>query len=112
VYYPGLDSDSGKSVQSRQASGAGALLSFELNDKYDIKTFFAALRVITPAESLGSIESMACHPATMSHAAIPPEMRAEMGISDNLVRLAIGIENPETLKDDLARAFGASAKRT
>jgi cystathionine beta-lyase/cystathionine gamma-synthase len=111
VYYPGLGADPGNAVQSRQTTGAGALLSFELNDRYDIKAFFAAMRVITPAESLGSIESMACHPATMSHAAIPPEMRAEMGISDRLVRLAIGIENAETLKEDLARAFEESAKR-
>jgi cystathionine beta-lyase len=112
VYYPGLDSDPGNSVQSKQALGAGGLLSFELSDRHDIKAFFAALRVITPAESLGSIESMACHPATMSHAAIPPEMRAEMGISDRLVRLAIGIENPETLKADLQHAFDESVKRT
>ncbi|MDR1136820.1 MAG: PLP-dependent aspartate aminotransferase family protein [Synergistaceae bacterium] len=111
VYYPGLDGDPGYPIQSKQASGAGALLSFELNDRHDIKTFFEGLRVITPAESLGSIESMACHPATMSHAAIPPEIRATMGISDRLVRLAIGIENSETLKEDLAHAFEASAKQ-
>jgi cystathionine beta-lyase/cystathionine gamma-synthase len=108
VYHPGLESDPGHALNLRQATGAGALLSFELNDRYDIKAFFGALRVITPAESLGSVESMACHPATMSHAAIPPEMRAEMGISDRLVRLAIGIESPESIEGDLESAFEAS----
>ncbi|MDR1471913.1 MAG: PLP-dependent aspartate aminotransferase family protein [Synergistaceae bacterium] len=110
VYYPGLESDPGHSLQSKQASGSGALLSFDLNEKYDIKTFFSALRVITPAESLGSIESMACHPATMSHASIPPEMRAEMGISERLVRLAIGVEGLEDIEEDLELAFKSSLR--
>ncbi|MDR1916667.1 MAG: PLP-dependent aspartate aminotransferase family protein [Synergistaceae bacterium] len=105
VYYPGLESDPGYELQLKQASGAGPLLSFDLNEKHDIKKFFAALRVITPAESLGSVESMACHPATMSHASIPAEIRAEMGISDRLVRLSVGIESPEVIKHDLEQAF-------
>jgi cystathionine beta-lyase/cystathionine gamma-synthase len=108
VFYPGLESDRGYEVNASQADGAGGLLSFELNEAYSMKAFFNALRVITLAESLGSVESMVCHPATMSHASIPPEMRAEMGITDRLVRLAVGIEGLSSLKDDLDAAFTAA----
>ncbi|MDR1965965.1 MAG: PLP-dependent aspartate aminotransferase family protein [Synergistaceae bacterium] len=111
VYYPGLESDPGYEIQKKQASGAGALLSFELNEAHSVKEFFAALKVITPAESLGAVESLACHPATMSHASIPPEMRAEMGITDRLVRLAIGIEGIGALIADLDGAFSASGPK-
>jgi len=108
VFYPGLESDRGHAVQARQASGAGALLSFELNETYPLSAFFSAMRVITLAESLGSVESMACHPATMSHASLSPEMRAQMGISDRLIRLAIGLEGLDSLKQDLEGAFSAA----
>jgi cystathionine beta-lyase/cystathionine gamma-synthase len=108
VFYPGLEDDRGYAVQSRQASGAGGLLSFELNEAYSLSAFFSAMRVFTLAESLGSVESMACHPATMSHASLSPEMRAQMGISDRLVRLAVGLEGLESLKEDLERAFSAA----
>ncbi|MDR1482678.1 MAG: PLP-dependent aspartate aminotransferase family protein [Synergistaceae bacterium] len=108
VFYPGLEDDSGYAINARQADGAGGLLSFELNERYSLPTFFAALEVITPAESLGSVESMACHPATMSHASLSSEMRAEMGISDRLIRLAIGIEGLSSLEDDLERALKAA----
>jgi cystathionine beta-lyase len=108
VFYPGLESDPGCSLNRKQALGAGGLLSFELNREYSLQAFVSALRVITLAESLGSVESMACHPATMSHASLSPEMRAEMGISDCLIRLAIGLEPLSSLKDDLERAFSAA----
>jgi cystathionine beta-lyase/cystathionine gamma-synthase len=110
VFYPGLESDPGYAINAKQASGAGGLLSFELNEAYSLKEFFLAMKVITLAESLGSVESMACHPATMSHAAVPPEMRAKMGISDRLVRLAVGLEGLKSLKDDLEAAFAAASK--
>ncbi|MDR1515820.1 MAG: PLP-dependent aspartate aminotransferase family protein [Synergistaceae bacterium] len=109
VYYPGLKSDPGYDISKKQSTGAGGLLSFELGAAHSVKEFFAALKIITPAESLGAVESLACHPATMSHASIPPEMRAQMGISDRLVRLAIGIEGQNSLIADLERAFSASA---
>ncbi|MDR3230686.1 MAG: PLP-dependent aspartate aminotransferase family protein [Synergistaceae bacterium] len=111
VFYPGLESDRGYAVQTRQASGAGGLLSFELNEACSLPAFFSAMRVITLAESLGSVESMACHPATMSHASLSPEMRAQMGISDRLVRLAIGLEGIESLKEDLEGAFAAAVAK-
>jgi cystathionine beta-lyase len=109
VFYPGLESDPGHAVQTGQASGAGALLSFELNEAYSMSAFCSAMRVFTLAESLGSVESMACHPATMSHASLSPEMRAKMGISDRLLRLAIGLEGVASLQEDLERAFTAAA---
>jgi cystathionine beta-lyase len=109
VYYPGLESDPGYEISKKQATGAGGLLSFDLAEAHSVKEFFAALEIITPAESLGAVESLACHPATMSHASIPPEMRAQMGITDRLVRLAIGIEGKNSLIADLERAFSASA---
>ncbi|GHS94538.1 cystathionine gamma-synthase [Synergistales bacterium] len=108
VFYPGLESDRGYAIQTKQASGAGGLLSFELNESYSMPAFFSAMRVITLAESLGSVESMACHPATMSHASVSPEMRAKMGISDRLIRLAIGLEGLESLKEDIEGAFTAA----
>jgi cystathionine beta-lyase/cystathionine gamma-synthase len=108
VYYPGLESDPGYEINARQANGAGGLLSFDLNEKYSIKTFVSTLKVFTLAESLGSVESMACHPATMSHASVPPETRSEMGISDRLIRLAVGIEGLSDLLNDLDRAFDAA----
>jgi cystathionine beta-lyase/cystathionine gamma-synthase len=107
VFYPGLKSDPGYEVNSRQALGAGGLLSFELDERYSLRKFFSAMKVITLAESLGSVESMACHPATMSHASLSPEMRSRMGISDRLVRLAVGIEGISSLKEDLETAFDA-----
>jgi cystathionine beta-lyase len=109
VYYPGLESDPGHDISKKQATGTGALLSFELGQAHSVEKFFAALEIITPAESLGAVESLACHPATMSHAAVPPEIRAKMGISDRLVRLAVGIEGINSLISDLDRAFRASA---
>ena len=108
VYYPGLESDPGYAILKKQATGAGALLSFDLGKAHSVRKFFAALEIFTPAESLGAVESLACHPATMSHASIPPDMRAKMGISDRLVRLAVGIEGINALIADLDRAFDAS----
>jgi cystathionine beta-lyase len=108
VFYPGLESNRGYAIQTKQASGPGGLLSFELNEGYSLPAFFAAMRIITLAESLGSVESMACHPATMSHASISPEMRAKMGITDRLIRLAIGLESLASLKEDIERAFAAA----
>ncbi|MDR3076821.1 MAG: PLP-dependent aspartate aminotransferase family protein [Synergistaceae bacterium] len=108
VYYPGLESDAGYAINSKQASGAGGLLSFDLNEKYSLEKFVSSLKIFTLAESLGSVESMACHPATMSHASVPPEIRAEMGISDRLMRLAIGLEGLPSLLNDLDQAFKAA----
>jgi len=74
----------------------------------ETKRFFAALKLIFPAESLGGVESLACHPATMTHAAFPPEERARVGITDNLVRLSLGIEESADLLEDLEQALAAT----
>lgn len=110
VYYPGLESDPGYEIQNRQADGPGAMISFVLNEKYDYKKFFEKLRLITLAESLGGVESLVCHPASMTHAAISPEIRREVGILDELIRLSVGIESADDLIQDIEQAVKASEK--
>ncbi|WP_234117010.1 trans-sulfuration enzyme family protein, partial [Clostridium hydrogenum] len=105
VYYPGLEDHPGHDIQINQANGAGAVLSFVINKKYDYKKFLENLKLITLGESLGGVESLACHPASMTHAALPYELRQKLGIVDNLIRLSIGIENVDDLIDDLKNAF-------
>ncbi len=91
VYFPGLKSDPGYEVQQKQADGPGAMISFTLKKKYDYRKFFKSLKLVTLAESLGGVESLVCHPASMTHAAIPKEIREEVGITDELIRLSVGI---------------------
>ena len=110
VYYPGLESDPGYEVQKKQADGAGAMISFVLNDRYDYKKFFENLNLITLAESLGGVESLVCHPATMTHAAIPADIRKEVGIVDELIRFSVGIEDVDDLIADLKQAIEKSVK--
>lgn len=110
VYYPGLESDPGYEVQKKQAKAAGAMISFVLKDKYDYKAFFRNLGLITLAESLGGVESLACHPASMTHASIPADIRKQVGIVDELIRLSVGIENVDDLITDLKQAIEKSVK--
>ncbi|MCR4652058.1 MAG: PLP-dependent aspartate aminotransferase family protein [Lachnospiraceae bacterium] len=110
VYYPGLKRDPGYEVQKKQADGAGAMISFVLKDRYDYRAFFEKLRLITLAESLGGVESLVSHPASMTHAAIPPEIRRQTGIVDELIRLSVGIEDADDLIQDLEQAILASEK--
>ena len=108
VHYPGLPDDPGYAVNQRQAKNGGAMISFTLKDNYDFRTFFKSLKLITLAESLGGVESLACHPSTMTHASIPRDLRLKVGISDNLIRLSPGIEAAEDLINDLDQAIKAS----
>ena len=110
VYFPGLKDDPGYEIQKKQADGPGAMISFVLNDKYDYKKFFENLKLITLAESLGGVESLVCHPATMTHAAIPEETRKQVGIVDELIRLSVGLENADDLIADLKQAIEGSIK--
>ena len=110
VYYPGLKTDPGYEIQKKQADGAGAMISFVLDPKYDYKKFYESLKLITLAESLGGVESLVCHPATMTHAAIPREIRESVGIVDELIRFSVGIEDADDLIEDLEQAIKASAK--
>jgi len=108
VHYPGLLDDPGYAVNQRQAMNGGAMISFTLKDEYDFRTFFKSLKLISLAESLGGVESLVCHPATMTHASIPRELRLKVGISDNLIRLSPGIEHTEDLIADLDQAIASS----
>ena len=108
VHYPGLESEKGYEVNSRQAKNGGVMISFELKDNYDINVFFESLKLITLAESLGGVESLVCHPSSMTHASIPEEIRRKVGITDGLIRLSIGIEDINDILDDLEQAIAAS----
>lgn len=110
VYYPGLPDFPGYEIQKKQAAGAGAIVSFVLGPEYDLKTFFASVRLVTLGESLGGVESLLCHPASMTHASIPYDIRQKVGIVDNLVRLSVGIEDKQDIADDLSAAFEAAKK--
>ena len=109
VYYPGLKTHQGYEIHQRQAKNGGAMISFELDDKHDVKKFFSALDTILLAESLGGVESLICHPASMTHAALSEEEQLKAGITKNLIRFSIGIEAFEDLRDDLDNAIKASA---
>ena len=109
VYYPGLPDAQGYEVNRRQAKNGGAMISFILDDHHDYRLFFSSLKLIALAESLGGVESLVCHPATMTHASIPKEIREKVGITDNLIRLSIGIEHIDDLLADLDQAIEASA---
>ena len=108
VYYPGLPEAQGYEINRWQAKNGGAMISFELKENYDFKKFFKSLKLITLAESLGGVESLVCHPASMTHASIPYEIRQKVGITDGLIRLSVGIEDIEDILRDLDQAIAAS----
>nr|MBA2701082.1 PLP-dependent transferase [Chloroflexota bacterium] len=89
----------------RQMSGFGGIISLEMSDGPTARRFLGALRIFALAESLGGVESLASHPAEMTHATVPQERREAMGLADNLVRLSVGIEDVEDLRADLAQAL-------
>ncbi|HWR60236.1 MAG TPA: aminotransferase class I/II-fold pyridoxal phosphate-dependent enzyme [Clostridia bacterium] len=108
IYYPGLPEHEGYELQKKQARGPGAVISFILKPNYDINKFVKSLHIITLGESLGGVESLLTHPASMTHGAIPYDLRQEMGIVDELVRLSVGIENKQDLVDDLQNAINCA----
>jgi len=106
VHFPGLLSHPGHALAARQQNGFGAMLSVELHgDEAEVRAFVEGLRCFTLAESLGGVESLIAHPATMTHAAMSSEARAAAGISDGLLRLSIGIESLDDLRADLDAAL-------
>jgi cystathionine gamma-synthase len=108
VHYPGLASHPGHALATRQQSGFGAMLSVELDGgEAAVRAFLDGLECFTLAESLGGVESLVAHPATMTHAAMTPAVRAAAGIGDGLLRLSVGIEHA----DDLAADIGAALER-
>ena len=111
VFYPGLESDPGYAVNRRQSKGAGGVLSFRFNEEaYDLEKFVKALKLFQFAVSLGSVESLISIPATMTHESYAPELQKKLGITPNLIRVAVGIEDIEDLIADFEQAF-AAAKR-
>lgn len=106
IYYPGLESHPTHTVAAKQQQGFGAMLSFELNlDHANLRTFVNSLELFSLAESLGGVESLICHPASMTHAAMDQEARVNAGIKNNLLRVSVGIEEADDLIKDLESAF-------
>lgn len=110
VFYPGLASHPGHAIAERQMKGPGGMISFELKGGLSAASaFLSALRIFACAESLGGVESLAEHPAIMTHASVPADARRALGIGDGLIRLSVGVEAIEDLRDDLERGFRAAA---
>jgi cystathionine beta-lyase/cystathionine gamma-synthase len=105
VLYPGLPDHPGHEIQKRQASGFGAMITIEMGSFAAAKAMLEQMQVMSFAESLGGVESLISHPASMTHASIPAERRAELGLTDGMVRLSVGIENVEDLLADLDQAL-------
>ena len=106
VYYPGLKSHPGHEIAKKQMSGFGGVLSFEISGSLEESVkFLESLQIIHIAESLGAVESLIEHPASMTHASIPKEEREKIGLADGLIRLSVGIEDENDLINDLAQAF-------
>lgn len=105
VLYPGLPSHPGHAVQRRQASGFGALVSFDLGGYEAAKSMLDRVRVMSLAESLGGVETLISHPASMTHASVPREMREALGISEGMVRISVGLEDADDLVADLQQAL-------
>jgi cystathionine beta-lyase/cystathionine gamma-synthase len=108
VYYPGLDDHPQRELAARQMpTGSGGMLAFEVDSPERARRVLSGLRLITLAESLGGVESLASHPASMTHASVPPAERAALGISDALIRISTGIEDAADLVADLEQALEA-----
>ena len=107
VYYPGLTNHPHHEIAKKQMSGFGGMVSFTFvsGQKQEAIQFLEKLKLFTLAESLGGVESLANHPALMTHASIPEEKRKEVGISDDLVRLSVGVEDIDDLLNDLKQAL-------
>jgi cystathionine beta-lyase/cystathionine gamma-synthase len=110
VYYPGLPAHPDHELAGRQMSGFGGMVSFAFDGNLaDVDTFARSLRVFSLAESLGGVESLCCHPTSMTHGSIPKEERERRGVTDTLLRLSVGIEDPADLIADLDQALAAVA---
>jgi cystathionine beta-lyase/cystathionine gamma-synthase len=107
VFYPGLPDHPQHALARRQMQGFGGMLSVELGSLEHARRFLNRVRLAALAESLGGVESLISHPATMTHASVPAERRAAIGVTDGLVRLSVGIEDIDDLKADLAQALDA-----
>ena len=107
VYYPGLTTHPQHALAKKQMNGFGGMLAFETGSLENARRVLNGVRLMALAESLGGVETLISHPATMTHASVPAERRNALGITDGLVRISAGIEDIEDLKDDLAQALDA-----
>jgi len=108
IYHPSLPDHPGHAIAKKQQTGFGSMLSFEFNGSFEqLKVFVGALKLFSLAESLGGVESLICHPASMTHRAMGEVALVEAGISQNLLRLSVGLEDSDDLIDDLKQAFAA-----
>jgi cystathionine beta-lyase/cystathionine gamma-synthase len=105
VFYPGLPSHPGHELAKKQMTGFGGMISFETGSLENANRLLTGLKVCTLGESLGGVETLISHPATMTHAAIGEEARAQLGITDGLVRISVGIEEAEDILLDLEQAL-------
>jgi cystathionine gamma-lyase/cystathionine beta-lyase/cystathionine gamma-lyase/homocysteine desulfhydrase len=105
VHYPGLPSHPQHALARRQMCGFGGLISVELGSLDRARTLLESVRLMALAESLGGVETLISHPATMTHASVPPERRRAIGVTDDLVRISVGIEDVDDLREDLAQAL-------
>jgi len=105
VHYPGLPSHPQHALARRQMCGFGGLISIELGTFERARTLLESVRLMALAESLGGVETLISHPATMTHASVPPERRQAIGVTDDLVRISVGIEDLEDLREDLDQAL-------
>ncbi|MCO7189866.1 MULTISPECIES: cystathionine gamma-synthase [unclassified Pseudoalteromonas] len=108
VYYPGLESHPQHALAKQQQQGFGGMVSFDIKGELaDAAKFLTSVKQFSLAESLGGVESLICHPATMTHAGMDPEARLEAGVGDTLIRISVGIEEIDDLLADLEQAFAA-----
>ena len=105
VHYPGLPDHPQHALARRQMKGFGGLIAFELGSLDRARTLLNGVRLMSLAESLGGVETLISHPATMTHASVPPERRRQIGLTDDMVRISVGIEDVDDLKEDLAQAL-------
>lgn len=105
VYYPGLTNHPGHDIAAKQARGFGGMISFDVGSRERAEQVLSRAKIFTLAESLGAVESLISVPAQMTHASIPAERRAELGITDGLIRISVGIEDVEDLIEELEQAL-------
>jgi cystathionine beta-lyase/cystathionine gamma-synthase len=106
VIYPGLPSHPQHELAKRQMRGFGGMLSFDVGTFDEARRVCNSFRLMSLAESLGGVETLVCHPASMTHASVPPERRKAIGLTDSMIRISAGIEDPQDLIDDLKQALG------
>lgn len=108
VHYPGLPTDKGYEIQMRQAKNGGGMISFEMNENYDMEKFFDSLQLLIVGGSLGSVETLISHPVSTSHDNVPDKWKQALGITDRLIRISVGLEAADDIIADIEQAFKAA----